>query len=79
MRAAWRRPFVPYEWIRIRWLGIVGVVSAFIALWPLLRHRPMGAPSMPGVPARFPRLLFWLGQASRAAAAWIGLDWPFDT
>ena len=73
-----RPSFLPYDWIRVRWLGIVGVVSAFVALWPLVRHRPLGPPSIAPVSGRRARLLFWLGQASRAAAAWIGLDWPFD-
>jgi hypothetical protein len=73
-----RRPsFLPYDWIRVRWLGIVGVVSAFIALWPLLRHRPLGAPAA-YVPARTSRVPFWVIQAARAACAFLGLDWPFD-
>lgn len=74
-----RRSFLPYDWIRVRWLGVVGVVSAFLALWPLLRRRPLGPPSAEA-PARVrpQRLVFWLAQAARAACAVLGLDWPFD-
>jgi hypothetical protein len=65
--------------MRVRWLGIVGVMSALVSLWPLiLQHRPLGPPSPALGPARVPRLAFWLGQAARAAAALFGLDWPFD-
>ena len=74
-----RRPsFLPYDWIRVRWLGIVGVVSAFIALWPLFRHRPLGPPVAASGGGRLPRVPFWLIQVARAACAFFGLDWPFE-
>jgi hypothetical protein len=74
-----RRPtFLPYDWIRVRWLGIVGVVSAFIALWPLLRHRPLGPPATASGSGRVLRVPFWLTQVARAACAFFGMEWPFD-
>ncbi len=73
-----RRPsFLPYDWIQVRWLAIVGVVSALIALWPLVRHRPLGPPSAASA-GRMVRVPFWLSQAVRAACALLGMDWPFD-
>jgi len=75
-----RPTFLPYDWIRVRWLGIVGVVSAFIALWPLLRRRrPLGPLAAASGGSRVLRVPFWLSQAARAACAFFGMDWPFDT
>jgi hypothetical protein len=74
-----RPTFPPYDWIRVRWLGIVGVVSAFIALWPLLvRHRPLGPPAAASGSGGELRLPFWLSHVARAACAFFGMDWPFD-
>jgi len=64
--------------IRLRWLNAVGVLFAFVSLLPLLRHRPLGPPWSEPASGKAARAFFWLGQASRAACAWFGLDWPFD-
>jgi hypothetical protein len=75
----YRRPsFLASDWIRVRWLRLLGVVLAFVALWPLLRHRPLGPPSSATASNRTPRVVFWIGQAARAACALLGMDWPFD-